>query len=126
MWNALKRGNSTSSEMEQEPVRLAPVGDAEPMLVASDEIPFIEVGPHKSIEASPSVLASAPPMRQSISAGVVTASRAATGGPARLAGPKEAPSAPRSVPFRAVFLATPEMEAQTPQDDPLAQLITFL
>jgi Mrp family chromosome partitioning ATPase len=38
-----------------------PADDAEPMLVETEEIPFIEVGPRKSLEASPSVLACTPP-----------------------------------------------------------------
>lgn len=39
---------------------VAALASDEPMLVDADEIPFIEVGPHKSMEASPSVLACAP------------------------------------------------------------------
>ncbi|MHB1423062.1 MAG: P-loop NTPase family protein [Gemmataceae bacterium] len=38
----------------------APTEDVEPMLAAAEEIPFIEVGPRKSMEASPSVLACPP------------------------------------------------------------------
>jgi hypothetical protein len=126
MWNALRRGNNATREAEEECAKPVRVEDADPMLVVPEEIPFIEVGPHKSIEASPSVLAFSPASRQTVSAGGVAASRAATDGPARLAGPTETPPKPRTVPFRAVFLATPEMEAETPQNDPLARLITFL
>lgn len=118
MWNALRRGNSATSETEVARAKPERVEDAEPMLVVAEEIPFIEVGPHKSMEASPSVLAFSPAARPTASAGVVAASRAATEGPM--------PPAPRTVPFRTVFLATPEMEAETPQNDPLAKLISFL
>ncbi len=124
MWNALRRGNRTPSETEEARAKPVQVEDAEPMLVDPEEIPFIEVGPHKSMEASPSVLAFSPAARPTASAGVAAASRAATESPARLAGPTE--PAPRTVPFRAVFLATPEMETETPQNDPLARLISFL
>lgn len=123
MWNALRRGSSATSETEEARAKPVRVEDAEPMLVVAEEIPFIEVGPHKSMEASPSVLAFSPTSRQPTVA-VVAARLAATEGPARLAGPTE--SAPRTVPFRAVFLATPEMEAETPQNDPLAKLISYL
>lgn len=126
MWNALRRGNSAPRETEEARTKPTPVGDDEPMLVIPEEIPFIEVGPHKSMEASPSVLAFSPTARQTPSAGVAAASRAATDGPARLAAPIETAPKPRSVPFRTVFLATPEMEAEMPQNDPLARLITFL
>lgn len=119
MWEALRRGNSAPSEVDEARGNATPLEDAEPMLVAADEIPFIEVGPHKSMEASPSVLAFSQAARQTASAAVVAASRAATDGPTRLA-------APRSAPFRAVFLATPEMEAETPPIDPLTRLIDYL
>jgi Mrp family chromosome partitioning ATPase len=57
MWDALRRDDIASSETEQPRVLPAPTEDAEPLLAASEEIPFIEVGPRKSMEASPSVLA---------------------------------------------------------------------
>ncbi len=126
MWNALRRGDSTPSETEEKLERPAPIVDADPLLVETEEIPFIEVGPHKSIEGSPSVLACSPPQRQSVPTEVGVASRTTSVSPARLAGPTEVPPIPRNMPFRTVFLATPEMEAETPQDDPLARLITFL
>ncbi len=121
MWNALRRGDTVPSESEEKRDRPAPIEDAEPLLVPEEEIPFIEVGPQKSFEASPSVLACSPAPRQSVSTG-----RAAPTSPVRLAGSTDAAATPRGVPFRTVFLATPEMEAETPQNDPLARLIAFL
>jgi Mrp family chromosome partitioning ATPase len=56
-WDALRRDDIVSSETEQARVLPAPTEDAEPMLAATEEIPFIEVGPRRSLEASPSVLA---------------------------------------------------------------------
>lgn len=126
MWDALRRGDSAPSESEDKREKAAPVVDAEPILVVAEEIPFIEVGPQKSFEASPSVLACSPASRQSASVEVGAASRAAPQGPTSGAGPTETPPAPRSMPFRSVFLVTPEMEAETPQNDPLARLIVFL
>ena len=64
MLDALRRTDGVLSEAEQprsSMPALVPITDAEPMLVAPDEIPFIEVGPCKSMEASPSVLACSPP-----------------------------------------------------------------
>lgn len=99
-WDALRRDASVPSKSEPSCAMPAPTEDAEPMLVDREEIPFIEVGPRKSIEASPSVLAYEPKKEQ--------------GGKkphdARLA-PVEAP-VPRCVPFRAVFLAAPETEPE--------------
>ncbi len=126
MWKALNRGDNAVSEMGEERTKHSPLVDAEPMLVDTDEIPFIEVGPQKSMEASPSVLACSPAIRQSASAGVDAASRASINAPARLAAPTETPPIQRSVPFRTVFLATPEMESETPQTDALSRLISFL
>jgi Mrp family chromosome partitioning ATPase len=60
MLEALKRADDPQ---EAAPAVLRAVGemaDSEPILVADEEVPFIEVGPHKSLEASPSVLACAP------------------------------------------------------------------
>jgi Mrp family chromosome partitioning ATPase len=63
MLDALRRANIPQAEADERPT--APLGiaatDAEPMLVGEDEeeVPFIEVGPRKSMEASPSVLACA-------------------------------------------------------------------
>jgi Mrp family chromosome partitioning ATPase len=61
---ALRRSRNGSSN----PAALAatgapgrPASDAEVILVETEEIPFIEVGPKKSMEASASVLACAPP-----------------------------------------------------------------
>lgn len=110
MWDALQRGNGAASAVDEVRENADLVADAEPMLVAADEIPFIEVGPHKSMEASPSVLAFSPATRQTASAAVVAAR----------------PPAPRNVPFRAVFLAAPDMEAETSVNEPLSRLIDFL
>jgi hypothetical protein len=126
MWKALNRGDNAVREMEEERTKPSPLVDAEPMLVDAEEIPFIEVGPQKSMEASPSVLACSPAIRQSAAVGTPTFSRTAQNGPARLAGPSETPAMQRSVPFRTVFLATPEMESETPQTDALSRLISFL
>lgn len=126
MWNALRRGDSTPSDREETREAPTPIVDAEPLLVETEEIPYIEVGPHKSIEGSPSVLACSPPLRPAAPTGVTAASRAAVDSPVRFAASTNAAPAPRCVPFRTVFLATPELEAETPQNDPLAQLITFL
>lgn len=59
MLDALRRADGMQSEAEQ-PRAASPASDAEPMLVETEEIPFIEVGPRKSLEASPSVLACSP------------------------------------------------------------------
>jgi Mrp family chromosome partitioning ATPase len=63
MLDALRRANHPQSETDEQPsakpLTIAAL-DAEPMLVGDEEIPFIEVGPRKSMEASPSVLACAP------------------------------------------------------------------
>lgn len=59
-WNALRRDDIVESETEEPRTLVAPTEDAEPMLAATEEIPFIEVGPRKSMEASPSVLAFSP------------------------------------------------------------------
>jgi hypothetical protein len=126
LWKALNRGDSAVGEIEEARPRLAPLVDAEPMLVDAEEIPFIEVGPQKSIEASPSVLACSPTNRPSAPSGAGPSGRAEMDGQARLARPTETLPVPRSIPFRAVFLATPEMEADTPQTDALSRLILFL
>jgi Mrp family chromosome partitioning ATPase len=60
MWDALRRDDIAASETEQPRALLVATEDAEPMLAATEEIPFIEVGPRKSVEASPSVLAYPP------------------------------------------------------------------
>jgi hypothetical protein len=104
-WNALKRDSVVPSETEPSCALPGPAEDAEPMLVDPEEIPFIEVGPKKSIEASPSVLAYENKKEQ--------AGRKPADAP--LAPSK--PPAPRKVSFRAVFLASPETEAETPQSD---------
>ncbi len=57
MWDALRREDIATGESEQPRTRSSPTEDAEPILAATEEIPFIEVGPRKSMEASPSVLA---------------------------------------------------------------------
>lgn len=57
MWDALRRDDIAPSETEQPGAPPTQTEDAEPMLADEEEIPFIEVGPRKSITASPSVLA---------------------------------------------------------------------
>lgn len=65
MLDALRRAATGQGETDEQPaappLTLA-AADAEPILadVEETEIPFIEVGPHKSMEASPSVLACSP------------------------------------------------------------------
>ncbi|HTU92903.1 MAG TPA: hypothetical protein VMF69_22675 [Gemmataceae bacterium] len=86
------------------------------MLTETEEIPFIEVGPQKSMEASPSVMACIPNV-----AAPSLALRACKE-PSLRACEKSAAS-PRSVPFRAVFLASPETEPETPQTDGTCQPI---
>src|SRR5262245_66195481 len=44
---------------EESPVQPTSLAESPP--AAEEEVPFIEIGPHRSIEASPSVLAAAPP-----------------------------------------------------------------
>jgi len=56
-WDAFKRDSEALRESISSRAEPTPAEDAEPMLAETEEIPFIEVGPHKSIEASPSVLA---------------------------------------------------------------------
>jgi hypothetical protein len=117
MWKALNRGDSVQKESVDASTRPTPLVDAEPMLVDPEEIPFIEVGPQKSVEASPSVLACSPTNRPTASTTISAASRA---------GSTETLPKPKNVPFRTVFLATPEMESETPQTDALSRLISFL
>jgi hypothetical protein len=100
-WNALRRDTVVPSETEPPCALPGPAEDAEPLLVEAEEIPFIEVGPKKSMEASPSVLAYD---RKKEQAGKKPHD-------APLAPSKAA--APRSAPFRSVFLAAPETEADT-------------
>jgi hypothetical protein len=126
MWDALRRGDSAPSKNDEARLRPAQIDDAEPMLVTTEEIPFIEVGPHKSMEASPSVLACSPTIGQAQTSGPGISGRYQAETAARLAGPTAAPPLPRIVPFRAVFLATPEMESEMPQNDPLSRLIAYL
>jgi hypothetical protein len=99
-WDALKREAGVASE--NEPSRAAPaaVEDAEPMLVEPEEIPFIEVGPRKSMEASPSVLAYGRQKEQG-----ERTPHVADPAPAKM-------PVPRGVLFRAVFLAAPESEPE--------------
>lgn len=81
---------SDSEEPRTDPV---PVEDEGPMLADAEEIPFIEVGPQKSMEASPSVLACSPHVAV----------------PTRVQRTRDQ-STPvaRIVPFHSVFLAAPE------------------
>jgi Mrp family chromosome partitioning ATPase len=108
--NVLSRADN--SEAAAQPPRVPPpnlpADDGEPLLVETEEIPFIEVGPRKSLEASPSVLASP---AAAIPAPVV---------PAAL-------PAPRSVQFRplpgraARSSFAPELLAYHAPDQPAAQ-----
>jgi Mrp family chromosome partitioning ATPase len=62
MLDALKRADSTAGTAD-EPRSAAPLGDSmagDAAVGAAEEVPFIEVGPHRSMEASASVLACAP------------------------------------------------------------------
>src|SRR5579871_5366470 len=100
-WNALRRDAVVPSESESPCSLPGPAEDAEPMLVEAEEIPFIEVGPKKSMEASPSVLAYERKKEQperKVQATPLAPSRT---------------TAPRRVPFRSVFLAAPETETET-------------
>jgi Mrp family chromosome partitioning ATPase len=64
MLDALRRADNAQAETEERPLAASPAGAAvnsEPLLTdEEEEVPFIEVGPRKSMEASPSVLACAP------------------------------------------------------------------
>src|SRR5579875_1543642 len=102
VWDALKRDSSESSESAS--ARAVPIEDAGPMLAEPEEIPFIEVGPCKSIEASPSVLAGTANGQRPLAGDKRTNRRSPT-------------IQQMNVPFRAVFLAAPETEAETPQTD---------
>lgn len=57
MWDALRRDDIAASATEQPRGMAAPTEDTETKITSTEEIPFIEVGPRKSMEASPSVLA---------------------------------------------------------------------
>lgn len=103
MWNALRRSANTAEEPR---APIAPSDDDEERLAATEEIPFIEVGPRKSIEASPSVLACSP--NTAVPSLAIRASETPEVGKKL---------ALRSVPFRAVFLATPETEPEMPQNN---------
>lgn len=93
MWDALRRGGTTASDSDGPRTDPVPVEDEGPMLADAEEIPFIEVGPQKSMEASPSVLACSP--------NVASPTRAPR------TRDKSAP-VPRIVPFHSVFLVAPE------------------
>src|SRR5690348_315959 len=63
MLDSLRRTENGTSEVPSSSATESTTSimtDAEPMLVSTEEIPFIEVGPRKSMEASPSVLACSP------------------------------------------------------------------
>jgi Mrp family chromosome partitioning ATPase len=120
MLDALRRADNAQTEVEEQssarPLTIA-AADSEPMRAGDEEIPFIEVGPRKSMEASPSVLACAPvsppqaPFSQSSSA------------------PRQEPlSVPRSVHFRALpnrsaarSRIAPELVAYHAPDQPAAR-----
>ncbi len=111
MWDALKRDDIATTETEQPHALPTPIDDAEPILSAAEEIPFIEVGPRKSMEASPSVLACAP--------GVSSPSLVLGAGAKPI-------TEPRSVQFRAVpsrskrSSLAPELVAYHSPDEPAA------
>jgi Mrp family chromosome partitioning ATPase len=118
MLDALRRTANPQTEADAQPsppLALAAT-DSEPMLVhADDEVPFIEVGPRKSMEASPSVLACTP----------VSPPRAPL---PQAAAPREPVSAPRSIHFRAVpdhsaarSRLAPELVAYHAPDQPAAR-----
>jgi Mrp family chromosome partitioning ATPase len=58
--DVLNRADNTALAAEPSQVRAssAAAEESQPLLVEGEEVPFIEVGPRKSLEASPSVLAS--------------------------------------------------------------------
>jgi Mrp family chromosome partitioning ATPase len=61
MLEALKRAEREEHDAPPTVLRtVSDVADSGPILVDTEEIPFIEVGPHRSLEASPSVLACTP------------------------------------------------------------------
>jgi hypothetical protein len=114
MWDALRRDSIVPIESESS--RALPIDDAEPILAepeetSFEEIPFIEVGPRKSIEASPSVLAYEKKKDQG---------RKKTQDIPLFT--SEVPS-PRILPFRAVFLAVPETEAEAQHSDAVIHLL---
>ncbi|MGH7173306.1 MAG: CpsD/CapB family tyrosine-protein kinase [Gemmataceae bacterium] len=119
--DALTHADNTAGEASQP--RATPPNaaaeDAHPMCVAAEEIPFIEVGPRKSMEASPSVLACSP------ASAALPLSRTAL--PAPRSEPPPSQPAPRSVRFQAVpgraarsSFAT-ELVAHHAPDQPAAQ-----
>jgi len=55
------RGSDGRQAVEAPPLRLTPPADAEPAPEADADMPYIEVGPRRSVEGSPEVLAFAPP-----------------------------------------------------------------
>jgi hypothetical protein len=96
-WDTLRR--EASLPREQEPLATLPASaeDAGPLLVEAEEVPFIEVGPGKNIDASPSVLACERQQDKE--------KKKAQEVPLSSTTPRR-----RNVPFRAVFLAAPEIE----------------
>lgn len=118
--DVLSRADATPIEAEQPratPPAAAPE-DGEPMLVETEEIPFIEVGPRKSMEASPSVLACPSPVAPlAVSPSL----------PAPRSEPTPSLPAPRSVQFRALpgraarSSFAPELLAYHAPDQPAAQ-----
>jgi Mrp family chromosome partitioning ATPase len=117
--DALTRADDIPSETEQPRATppSAPAEDAQPLFVENEEIPFIEVGPRKSMEASPSVLACpAAPLPVSLAPL-----------PAPPSEPPPSLPASRSVQFRAVpsragrSSFAPELVAYHAPDEPAAQ-----
>lgn len=118
MWDALRRGGTPSDNGQQCAIP-SPAEDSGPILADAEEIPYIEVGPRKSMEASPSVLACSPDV---VAPSLTLFSRE---NPSVRDCHKPATEL-RSVPFRTVFLATPETEPETPRIETLSRLIDFL
>jgi hypothetical protein len=113
MWDVLRRDSSVPRENAA--THAKPLEDAGPMLAGPEEtpleeVPFIEVGPRKSIEASPSVLAYEKKKDQGRSK------------PQDIPLPSSEAPTPRILPFRAVFLVAPETEAETQQTDAVIHL----
>lgn len=118
--DVLSRADKKAVAAEPLPVTpSASADDAQPLLVEMEEVPFIEVGPRKSMEASPSVLATSPaPLPLPLSTAPLAPSRSE---------PTTSLPAPRSVQFRALpgrsarSSFAPELLAYHAPDQPAAQ-----
>ncbi len=122
MLDALKRADNTRDEVEGRATAPAPAvaaTETETTSTAGEEIPYIEVGPHKSMEASASVLASLPAAPTSPRPEPRTI---------RVDEPRASLPAPRSVHFRALpgraearSRFAPELVAYHDPDQPAAR-----